>query len=96
MRLASIGSRRKPVLFITRPNEPDLRVLGDLLESGQVRTVIDRRYALDEVVAAFDYMGEGHARGKIAIDVRGAAGETSSHQVEETRRRAPEGKEPAL
>ena len=87
VRLASIGSRRNVVLFITRLNEPDLRVLGDLLESGQVRAVIDRRYALDQVVAAFDYMGEGHARGKIAIDVRGAAGETSSQQAEEERRR---------
>jgi NADPH:quinone reductase-like Zn-dependent oxidoreductase len=85
VRLASIGSRRRAALFITRLNKPDLEVLRDLLESGRIRAVIDRRYALDDVVAAFHYMGEGHARGKIAIDVSGAAGKTSSRHTEETR-----------
>jgi NADPH:quinone reductase-like Zn-dependent oxidoreductase len=86
VRLASIGSSRRAVLFITKVNSPDLRFLSDLLGSGQLTAVIDRRYALDDVVAAFHHMGEGHARGKIVFDVSGAGGETAAPRTEETRR----------
>jgi NADPH:quinone reductase-like Zn-dependent oxidoreductase len=49
------------------PNERDWARMKELLESGQVRPVIDRRYSLDEVPEALRYMGEGHARGKVVI-----------------------------
>lgn len=86
MRVASIGSDRKAVLFITKLNKPDLLVLRELLETGRIATVIDRRFALDEVVAAFRYMGEGHARGKIAIDVSGSGEAASSQEAAKMRR----------
>jgi len=78
VRLASIGSSRKAALFITKVNRPDLLVLRDLLESGRLTAVIDRRYRLDDVVAAFQYLGEGHARGKIVFDLSGAGSETAA------------------
>ena len=34
--------------------------------------VIDRRYTLGEVPAALEYLGEGHAQGKIVITVVGS------------------------
>jgi NADPH:quinone reductase-like Zn-dependent oxidoreductase len=34
-----------------------------------VRPVIDRRYDLGEVPEALSYLGEGHAQGKIVINV---------------------------
>jgi NADPH:quinone reductase-like Zn-dependent oxidoreductase len=37
--------------------------------SGQLRTVIDRHYALDEIAEAIRYSESGRARGKIIIDV---------------------------
>jgi NADPH:quinone reductase-like Zn-dependent oxidoreductase len=77
VRLASIGSGRRAVLFVMRMNKPDLLVVRDLLATGRVRAVIDRRYALADAVAAFRHLGEGHARGKVAIAVSGAAGERS-------------------
>lgn len=70
--LASIANSQKAVLFIAKLNKPDLLILHDLLETGRITPVIDRRYALDDAVAAFRYMGEGHARGKIVINVSGA------------------------
>jgi hypothetical protein len=39
----------------------------ELLESGQVRPVIDRCYTLGEVPEALRYLGEGHARGEVVI-----------------------------
>jgi hypothetical protein len=34
-----------------------------------VKPVVERRYELVEVADALGYIGEGHARGKIVIDV---------------------------
>jgi len=46
-----------------------LTILGDLMQSGKVTPVIDRRYPLSEVPAAIRYSEEGRARGKIIINV---------------------------
>lgn len=35
----------------------------------KVKPVIDRTFPLSEIAAALNYLGEGHARGKIAITV---------------------------
>lgn len=68
-RLAAVGSGRKVVFFLAKFNKPDLEVLRELLESGKVTSVIDRRYELSEIADAFRYIGEGHAKGKIVITV---------------------------
>jgi len=69
VKLASIGSRRKVVFFVAKIVRQDLDVLRELLESGAVTPVVDRRYELAEVAEAFRYLGEGHARGKIVIEL---------------------------
>ncbi|TMI24291.1 zinc-binding dehydrogenase, partial [Candidatus Bathyarchaeota archaeon] len=66
-RLLSGG--RKFRFFIAKINQKDLNILGDLLETRKVRSIIDRRYSLDEIGEAMQYLGEGHARGKIVITV---------------------------
>ena len=66
-RLLSGG--RKFRFFIAKINQKDLIILRDMLETRKVRSVIDRRYRLDEVGEAMQYLGEGHARGKIVITV---------------------------
>jgi NADPH:quinone reductase-like Zn-dependent oxidoreductase len=55
--------------FIARVNAPDLEWLANLAREGKLRTVIDRRYPLAETGAALEYLGGGHARGKVIIDV---------------------------
>ena len=47
----------------------DLRLLADLLESGEIRPVVDRTYPLSEVPDAVRNLAEGHASGKIVIRV---------------------------
>jgi NADPH:quinone reductase-like Zn-dependent oxidoreductase len=69
LRLASVGSSRKVVFFIAKMDKADLEVLRELLESGKVTSVIDRRHELSEVGDALRYLGEGHARGKIVLTV---------------------------
>ena len=40
---------------------------SDLLETGKVVPVIDRRYPLSDVAEALRHLEEGHARGKVVI-----------------------------
>jgi NADPH:quinone reductase-like Zn-dependent oxidoreductase len=55
------------VAFVASVNQEDLTVLRDLMQAGQMKAVIDRRYKLSEVPAAIQYVEEGHARGKVVI-----------------------------
>ena len=61
------GDRRLVSHLAKPPNEQDWAFMRELLESGQVRPVIDRRYTLSEVPEALRYLREGHARGKVVI-----------------------------
>jgi NADPH:quinone reductase-like Zn-dependent oxidoreductase len=44
-------------------------LLKELLETGKIVPVIDKRYTLSEVADALRYFGEGHSKGKVAITV---------------------------
>jgi NADPH:quinone reductase-like Zn-dependent oxidoreductase len=63
------NSRRVVAPFLAKINKPDLVVLQELLEAGTITPVIDRRYQLSELPEALRYLGEGHARGKIVVNV---------------------------
>jgi NADPH:quinone reductase-like Zn-dependent oxidoreductase len=69
MKLAGLGRSQTVKFFVAKINEDDLEFLRGQLESGAVKTVIDRRYELSQVGDALRYLGEGHARGKIVITV---------------------------
>jgi NADPH:quinone reductase-like Zn-dependent oxidoreductase len=62
---------QKLATFIATENAEDLVVLAELIESGKVTPVIERTYPLSEVPAAIRHMQEGHARGKVVINVPG-------------------------
>ena len=60
---------KRMVTMLSQPNQEGLRCIQKLLETGELKSVIDRRYPLHEVPDALRYLGEGHARGKIVITV---------------------------
>jgi NADPH:quinone reductase-like Zn-dependent oxidoreductase len=39
------------------------------MESGAVRSVIDRSYKLDDVADALRYVAAGHTQGKVVIEI---------------------------
>lgn len=57
------------VMLMAQQSREDLETLAELAGSGQLRSVIDRHYSLDEIADAIRYSEAGHARGKIIIDV---------------------------
>ena len=67
IRLASLRSSQKIVFFVASLNKQDMVALQELLETGKVKPVIDRRYKLSEIADALRYLGEGHARAKIVV-----------------------------
>ena len=61
------GQRMLP--FLSNASIDDLAVLGDLLERGEVRPIVDRTYPLHEAAEAVRYLETGKARGKVVITV---------------------------
>src|SRR5438552_13784100 len=54
-------------MMLAQMTKEDLTVLGDLMQAGKVKPVIDRTYTLSQVPEAIRYLEEGHARGKVVI-----------------------------
>ena len=69
--LSAFGSR-KAVMFIAKPSPNDLTLIGDLIATGKLEPVIDRRYTLNEASEAVRHVEEGHARGKVIITLERA------------------------
>ena len=55
--------------LICSENTADLLALTKLIESGQVRPIVDRTYGLSQTPAAIQYMRDGHAQGKVVINL---------------------------
>jgi len=60
---------QKMGMMMADANQNDLTILGDMMQSGKLKPVIDRTYKLDQVPDAIRYLEEGHARGKVVINV---------------------------
>lgn len=66
--LLSIGTKKMRFLS-ARPNIADLKLLMGLLEKGIIRPVIDRQYPLERTAEAMNYLIDGHAAGKVIINI---------------------------
>jgi NADPH:quinone reductase-like Zn-dependent oxidoreductase len=69
VRLASLRGSQKAVFFTAKFNREDMAFLSELLESGKITPVVERRYELGEIATALRYLGEGHAQGKLVLSV---------------------------
>ncbi len=56
-------------LLLVQTDSKDLVYITELIESGKVKLVIDKRYSLSKIAEALRYLGEGHAKGKIVITI---------------------------
>ena len=78
-----VGSRRAK-LGIGRYRKEDLLLVKDLVDAGKYRPVVDRRYALAEVVEATRYVETGQKTGNVVLRVSEAApGQPAAKREEE-------------
>jgi len=67
--LVNIFVDQELVMLLAQQSRADLETLAGMLGSGQLRTVIDRHFAVEDIADAIRYSESGRARGKIIIDV---------------------------
>jgi NADPH:quinone reductase-like Zn-dependent oxidoreductase len=66
--LVSLGGSKKMGVFMWRPNRrDDLDLMADLIQTGRIEPLIDRRIGLADVPEALRYLQQGQARGKIVV-----------------------------
>lgn len=65
----SMIGKKKMRSLMAKPNTADLAFVAGLLEAGKVKPVIDRRYPLNAVPEGLAYLEQGHAAGKVVINV---------------------------
>jgi NADPH:quinone reductase-like Zn-dependent oxidoreductase len=76
-----VGSRRAR-LGIGRYRREDLGLVKELVDAGWYRPVIDRTYALDDVVEAAHYVESGQKTGNVVLRVSRAGAEPVKHEEE--------------
>jgi NADPH:quinone reductase-like Zn-dependent oxidoreductase len=69
VKAAAWRGSQKAVFFVAKLDPADLDVLRELVETGKVKPVVEKRYELEHAAEAFRYLGQGHARGKVVITV---------------------------
>ena len=55
--------------YVTKSNQADLKFLSDLMAEGKVTPFVEKTYSLDQTADALRYFEEGHARGKLVIEI---------------------------
>lgn len=69
IRLANRQDAWYSFLFV-RPDGQQLSTIGDLLESGKIRPVIDKKFSFENAKAGLAYLETGRAKGKVVVEVK--------------------------
>jgi NADPH:quinone reductase-like Zn-dependent oxidoreductase len=67
--IAPLHGGRKVLFPIPKHDQEMVGYLRDLIESGELRPVVDRTYPLDQIVEAYRYVETGQKIGNVVIIV---------------------------
>jgi len=65
----SFGGKKMKTLS-AKPGPEDLEFVAKLLDEGNIKAIIHKRYTLDKAVEAMDYLSKGHSPGKVIINIQ--------------------------
>jgi NADPH:quinone reductase-like Zn-dependent oxidoreductase len=64
------GGKRKYQVLVAKPNSEDFRQLGQWVQEGKIKAVIDETYEWEDTPKAFEKLKTGRAKGKIVVRVQ--------------------------
>lgn len=67
--LSRTNGKKMGFMGIAKPNQKDLSYVAELLETRKVVAVIEKCYPLSDVPTAIRHLVEGHARGKVVLQI---------------------------
>ena len=78
-KLVNLTSNKRVISHMTNPKAEDLVFLAELIDAGQIKTVVDRCFALDQIRAAHTYVESGQKVGNVIVMVHHEAGAAETH-----------------
>jgi len=69
MKMNSNPEGKRMIGMMGKTDPKDLEFITELIESGEIKTLIDRVYPLAEIADAHRYVEKGHAKGRVIMRI---------------------------